>query len=296
LSKKYSKKWVAYFINKKDPINTSDLELNPIHPNDTKNYINYIDYEQKQHYLFSINDFTNLIHTNLENCYTYDVIPQPQDIKNPYTNKAFTKNELIDLNKQYCANTSIPLIWHMFINCCYDLDKFKIKHYEYLLELCIPSFIDKLEDSDIRFYILDILEFLKDENKSYCQQCVSEKKNFRSKNVRKLLIYWVKTLKSGIDVDKQVVGEIFKIYKVNCSIHNLIEECISPLHKKKCDVFNKNVKNIDVFTEEIKPFYIDFSYPFEFSMGKYTKEDKRRYKDKRREKMRLKKGRKVKNI
>ncbi len=295
LSKKYSKKWLAFHINKKQPINTSDLELNSI-DSTSNNYINYIDYDRRKHYLFSINDFTSLIHTNLENCYTYDIVPLPLEMKNPYTNKPFTKDELIDLNRQYSSMTSIPLIWHMFINCYYDLDRFKAVHNDYLLEKCIPSFVDKLEDGDIRFYLCDILQFLKDEKKPYCIQCMGEKKYFRSKRVRKLLIYWVKTLKEGSDVEKSIVEDIFKIYDVNCSVHNLIEKCISPVHKKKCDTTNQTVKTIDIPIIDSKPFYIDFSYPLVFSMGTYTPENRRRYKDKRRKKMKLKKRGKVKNI
>lgn len=294
LSKKYTKRWMSYHINQKDSVNTCDLELNPIQSNQIKKYINYIDYEQKQHYLFSVDDFTSLIRTNLENCNTYDIEPQPLSIKNPYTNKAFTKNELIDLNKKYCSRTSIPLIWHMFIDNYYDLESFKTNHYDYLLKICIPSFIDKLEDLDIKFYLLDIFLFL--ENTNYCKDCIREKKNFRSKSVRKLLMYWLETLKLGKTVEVSKLNEIFKIYNIDCSTHNLIEKSLSPLHKKRYEPPKLPIKDITGYDEMSKPFYIDFTVPLVFSMGVYTKQDKRRYKDKRREKMRLKKNRKVKNI
>lgn len=298
LSKKYSNRWLSYYINKKDSINTSDLELNSIDPKDINQYINYIDYEQKQHYLFSVTDFTNLIHTNLENCNPYDIEPQPLSIKNPYTNKVFTKNELIEINKKYCSRANIPLIWHMFINNYYDIDNFKTTHYDYLLNICIPSFIDKLEESDIRFYLLDIFQFL--ENNNYCKDCISEKKSFRSKSIRKILIYWLETLKLGKNIDKSKLDELFKIYSLDCSIHNLIEKCISPVHKKRCDESKLVIKYIDESVDSNEIFYMNFMNPFVFSMGSYTKEDKRKdrrlYKDKRREKMRLKKGGTVKNI
>lgn len=286
LSKKYLKRWKSYYINKKQPINTSDLELNPIDFTHIHKYINYIDYEQKQHYLFSINDFTNLIYTNLENCYQYDIVPQPLEMKNPYTNKVFTKNEIVDLSDQYCGLTAIPFIWHMFIDCYYDVELFKTTHYEYLLTRCIPSYIDKLEDLDIRYYLFDIFNFL--EINEYCNDCIREKKHFRSKTTRKTLIYWVESLKSGKDIDDAKIEPILKLYSKKCKIHNMIEKCNMPVPRVLVKEIGDKI--------EIKPFYIDFSYPLEFSMGTYTKEDKRRYKDKRREKMRLKKSGKVKTI
>jgi hypothetical protein len=280
LSKKYTKKWLDHWINKKEPINTSDLELNTLDMNRFNDYINYIDYKNKQHYLFTVKDFTSLIYTNLENCYTYDIVPQPVDIKNPYTNNIFQKNELIDLHLKYSRRTEIPLIWNMFINCGYNVDVFRETHYDYLLSLCIPSFVDKLEELDILFYLEDMFRFLS--CTTFCIECLRERRYFRDKKIRNVLIYWIRSIKLNKQIDIAKINIILKLYSINCDIHK--EDHVQ---KKKREL-DKSVliKEIDGKNEFIVSFnkYINLSNPFVFTMGTYTKKKGRRYKDKNREK------------
>jgi hypothetical protein len=292
LSKKYTKKWLGHFINKKQPINTSDLELSSLDITNFSNYINYIDYKNRQHYLFTVKDFTGLIYTNLENCYMYDIVPQPLDIKNPYTNNIFTREELIDIHLKYSSRTEIPLIWNMFINCGYSINLFREEHYDYLLKLCIPSFVDKLEDVDILYYLYDIFNYLF--FTTYCKECIREKKYFRDKKIRNVLIYWIRSIKLNQQIDLVKINIVLKLYSANCEIHK--EEHIP---KKKREL-NKSVliKNIDLVNSSDESIikYVDFSNPFIFSIGTYTEEDRRRYKDKLREKKRFKKRLISKNI
>jgi hypothetical protein len=294
LSKKYTKKWLSFHINNKQPINTSDLELNSLNLSNFEKYINYIDYKNRQHYLFTVNDFTSLIRTNLENCYTYDVIPEPLNIKNPYTNNIFTKEELTDINCKYSRLTQIPLIWHMFINCGYDVTIFRETHYQYLLNLCIPSFVDKLEDIDIIYYLDDMFAFLF--CKKYCTDCIRERKYFRDKKIRNVLIYWIHSIKLEKEIDLSKIDIVLKLYDINCKIHNPIEEL--PVQKKiKMIGLDNSILVKDIYdTGEHKQLFIDFTYPFVFSIGTYTKEDRRRYKNKLREKNRFKKRQNSKTI
>jgi hypothetical protein len=292
LSKKYTKKWLAYWINKKQPINTSDLQLNTLDMVFFNEYINYVDYKNRQHYLFTVKDFTSLIYTNLENCYTYDLVPQPLDIKNPYTNNIFTKEELIDIHLKYSRLTDIPLIWNMYINCGYDVDVFRETHYDYLLNLCIPSFVDKLEELDILYYLEDIFKFLF--FTTFCKECIREKRHFRNKKIRNLLIYWIRSIKLNKQIDAANINIVLKLYSENCEIHK--EQHVQK-KKKQIDrsVF---IKEIDGTNESIVYVnqYINFSTPFVFSMGTYTKKKGRRYKDNNREKNILKKKLKRKDI
>lgn len=295
LSKKYTKKWLAHWINKKEPINTSDLELNTLDMSRFNEYVNYVDYENRQHYLFTIKDFTSLIYTNLENCYTYDIVPQPVDIKNPYTNNIFQKEELVDLHFKYSSRTEIPLIWNMFINCGYDVNVFREEHYDYLLKLCIPSFVDKLEELDILYYLEDMFIFLS--CTTFCKECLKERKHFRDKKVRNVLIYWIRSIKLNKQIDITLINIILKLYSANCEIHK--EE---PIQKKKREL-DKSViiKDICGMNESIQfidsvNLYINFSSPFVFTMGTYTKKKDRRYKDNNREKNIFKKKLKRKDI
>jgi hypothetical protein len=294
LSKKYTKKWLAHWINKKEPVNTSDLELNTLDMTRFNEYINYIDYTNRQHYLFTIKDFTCLIYTNLENCYAYDIVPQPVDIKNPYTNNIFMKDELVDLHFKYSSRTDIPLIWHMYINCGYDVDVLREAHYDYLLALCIPSFVDKLEELDILYYLEDMFKFLS--CTTFCKHCLLERKHFRDKQIRNVLIYWIRSIKLNQQIDVSKINIILKLYPVPCDIHTeeQVQKKKRPLDKsvliKDIDdgrmpnqslADDLSVKNESL--ESVNP-YINFSYPFVFTMGTYTKKKTRRYKDNNREK------------
>ena len=277
LSKKYYKKWLVHHINKKQSINTFDLELNILDISCTNDYINYIDYKNRQHYLFTIKDFTNLIHSNLENCHNYDIDPRPVNIRNPYTNKIFTKEELIEIDLMYSRLTHIPLLWHMFRNCGYDVSIFREKHYGYLLDICIPSFVDKLEDDEIIYYLEDMFIYLL--YTDYCQKCIQARNHFRTKCVRNVLIYWIHSIKLDKVIDVEKINIILELYNKNCETHNAIKRL------KRSSIAVKDIDD-EVSTSN---FCIDFSYPFIFSMGTYTKIKDRRYKDNSRMKNRLKK-------
>lgn len=259
LSQKYSKIWIKKYINSKPPVNTTDLELNEI---DEKNeekyikYINYIDYNNKKRYLFTFKDFKKIIKSNLERSYIYDADPEPTHIKNPYTNKNFSRNELRFFNE---ILIDMPLIWHMFVESDYNIFLFKYKYYSYLLPLCIPNYVEQLEDEDIIYYLKEI--FYK-ENIDFCERCLNEKINIRKKIVKEEIIEWIKYLK----IDEYYYykdKKLRKLYEKSTCFHTL-----SPPPPKS-------------FVLEL-----DFSKPL-FCVGYYKKEKRKRSKKKITKKIKL---------
>ena len=202
------------------------------------------------------------------------------------------KEELIDIHFKYSRRTDIPLIWNMYINCGYNINLFREEHYDYLLKLCIPSFVDKLEDVDILYYLDDIFNYLFFTN--YCKECVRDKKYFRDKKIRNVLIYWIRSIKLNQQIDLAKLDIILKLYSDDCIIH---KENYIKIKKKKIEE-QLVIKDIDLVNNSYEPIikYFDFSNPLIFSIGTYTKEDRRRYKDKLREKKRFKKRLISKNI
>jgi len=287
LAKKYTNQWITYTISKKPFINSTDLELNPF--NDRKPYLKYIDYEERKNYRFSVSEFIKMVRSNLEHSYIYDLAPEPLPIKNPYTNKIFTKEELIRFN---VSLYKMPLVWHLFVDSGFDISKMKENHYEYLLSICIPSFIDQLEETDIVLYIQDIFEFYS--ITTYCKKCIEEKKYLRNKIVRETLIQWIKTIKFSTEnlrsANLKNMFKLLSLYDAECQIHTKKREI---LKRRRVGITDGQiVKNIDTNCT----VFLDLSKPFEFTMGTYTEEDQREYKDKRREKNRLKKKIKSKTI
>ena len=210
LIQKYSKKWLTYFINRKDPINDTDLELNDIDVN--KYYINYIDYKEHKRYLFSEKDFCKIVNTCLQNSYEFDIDPSPMTIKNPYTNSEFSKSELRSLHNKV---RDMPILWLMFVDSDYDIIKFKCKYYSHLLELCIPNYVEKLGDEDIIDYLLDIFRELNITD--YCGKCLLSKEILKDRKVKKSIIGWIRYLKLNIPFHHICINNLNLIYqKISC--------------------------------------------------------------------------------
>jgi hypothetical protein len=260
LMQKYTKKWLNFYINKKESVNNTDLELNYIDLNDPqKYYINHIDYKEHKRYLFSQRDFCKIIKTCLENSYEYDIEPLPINIKNPYTNKEFSKTELRNFNSK---SRDMPILWIMFVDSDYDLVKFKHKYYDYLLELCIPNYVDKLEDQDMIDYIIDI--FLHN-NKKYCTKCLLYRKCIRDKKVKNCVTNWIRYLKLNKYFQLKYMTYLSLLYgKFLCSCTRVIKD-------EKEDKEDKDNKEDKDFT-----IGIDFTQPL-FTIGYKGCDDKSEY-------------------
>lgn len=257
LSRKYLKKWIIKYINKKDPVNTEDLELNIIDNN--KYYINYIDFEERKRYLFSENDFKKIVTSSLQNSYEYDIDPEPMSIKNPYTNKEFTKTELRMFNNSV---RDMPIIWNMFVDSGFDIKTFKEKYYFRLLEICIPNYVYKLGDLDIVDYLIDIFEY---SSIDYCKKCILDRIEIRSRKVTSALVNWINYLKLNFIIFEKTIDDLNRIYSKKSCCHNI-------------DNYYKNITEKDILN-----FSLDFTKPL-FSVGYKTREDKKLYWKRRKEK------------
>ena len=218
LSYKYGKIWLVNCIKRTTSVNGFDLELNEIDEN-KKDVIVYVDVGARRKYLFSQKDFRKLIITNLENSYMYDHLPQPSPIKNPYTNKDFTKLELIEIDSMLIDS---PLIWNMYRNCKYNLERFKLINFNYLLVCSAGSYVDQLEKDDIVFYIEDIFMFYNFVN--YCGLCLEDRGNLKNRKLRSILINWFLFQKRLGIFTKDDLGTICEMFKMNCLKHNKKDE------------------------------------------------------------------------
>lgn len=259
LFRKYTKKWLIKYINNKEPVNTEDLELNTIY--DNKYYINYIDFTERKRYLFSENDFKKMVTSSLQNSYEYDIDPDPIPIRNPYTNKKFTKTELRMFNNSV---RDMPIVWSMFVDSDFDIIKFKYKYYSRLLDICIPNYVDKLGDLDIIDYLIDIFIY---SNTDYCTKCIIDKRDIRSRSVNNALISWIKYLKLNVSISTKSIDNLQKIY-----------------NKTSCFHIIKNNKN-NVRDISYNMLDLDFTKPL-FCVGYKTKEDKKMYWKRKIEQMR----------
>jgi hypothetical protein len=213
LSYKYAKLWLIKYIHRKRPVNGFDLGLDEIDEN-IKNVITYVDIRARRKYLFSQKDFKKLIKSSLENSYMYDHLPQPLPLRNPYTNKEFHTTDLIDIDRILIDS---PLIWKMFRDCKYNLERFKITNYTYLTICCTGSFVDQMDGSDITFYIEDI--FMYYNVKNYCTKCVQDISNIRNKKLRNILINWFLFQKHlGIFTQIDLIS-LCEIFKLDCLVH-----------------------------------------------------------------------------
>jgi len=269
LIQKYTKKWLNFYINKKEPVNNTDVELNDIDLNNPKKYyINHIDYKEHKRYLFSQNDFCKIIKTCLENSYDYDIEPSPMNIKNPYTNKEFSKTELRSFNTKV---RDMPILWIMFVDSDYDLVKFKYKYYDYLLELCIPNYVDKLEDQDIIDYIMDIFFHY---NKRYCSKCLLSKKYIKEKKVKNCTIDWLRYLKLNKSFQLKHITYLGSIYgKFSCSCRR-----VNHIHNNNNNNNNNNIHNNNNNNNNEYDFTIgiNFTQPL-FTIGYKGENDKSEY-------------------
>ncbi len=290
LINKYKNIWLIKYINSKNPINSTDLELNSIYPNSYKPLINYIDYDTRKRYLFTINDFRNIIKSSLEHSYSYDVYPEPIKIKNPYTNKEFSKGELKIINNELY---DMPLTWHMFVDCDYDIVKFRNKYYDYLLPLCVPSYVEQFDDTDILEYLDDMFKV---KNINYCEKCIEQRINIRSKQVKEILKEWIHSILFNKIIPEKYVYELIHIYDKKYCSHNSDEDN----EDKKEDYKRHRMHRMHRMHKEENTsieffFNIDFYKPL-FSVGFKTKQDIIDYKNKQRIKRIIKNRKNIKNL
>jgi len=285
LSYKYGKLWLVNFIKRKDAVNEFDLELNEIGEN-KKDLITYIDIRARRKYVFTQKDFRKLIQRHLENSYMYDHMPQPLSLKNPYTNKEFNTLDLIDIDEMLIDS---PLIWKIYRNCKYNLEKFKIINYTYLTTCCASSYVDQLEQADIQFYIEDIFMFYNFIN--YCKRCVNEINQVRNNQLRNILINWFLYQKRLTMFTQTDLNKLCEMFKFNCKKHiNKDEEQIKK--DNKYIIFDGNLIDFQFTGGPIKEHFVFIGKKDDERLQNTTNKTTNKIKIK----MKIKKANKFKNV
>jgi len=98
--------------------------------------------QNKQRYLFSINDLNNIIDMALTNCAGFNDI-NPQEIKNPYTNVPFSVIDHYNIYfflKEHLNKTSI--LMDKYFRCDFDFGLFEINSLELIRYHYIKRYID----------------------------------------------------------------------------------------------------------------------------------------------------------
>lgn len=120
----------------------TDLYLNPIN----KNHINSICIHQNStNYWFTSADLINHINSALTNSPYY--YADPLEIKNPYTNIPFTDAQLYTIYFKIRASTFlIPVLFHNFFLCGFDLVQFRLNNESEIRENFIQRHIHMADE------------------------------------------------------------------------------------------------------------------------------------------------------
>jgi hypothetical protein len=221
LSYKYGKLWLVNCIKRTKSVNDFDLELGEIDEN-KKDVIVYIDIGVRRKYLFSQKDFRRMIKSNLENSYVFDHLPQPLPIKNPYTNREFSKLDLIEIDSMLIDS---PLIWNMYRDCKYNLERFKLINYNYLMVCSAGSYVDQLEKEDLVFYIEDIFMFYN--IVKYCEKCVEDIGELKNRQLRSILMNWFLFQRRLGIFTQDELNLLCEMFKMNCLKHKKEEATVT---------------------------------------------------------------------
>ena len=127
---KYGKKFTVYT----DLCFTSFDKLNP------KILISLV--EDNIIYTFRISDLLNIINKSLTHCSHF--FAEPHFIKNPYTNLAFSTNNLYNIYfKILSSKYRMPILFQEFFACNFNINIFKNNNECYIRERCIENFINE---------------------------------------------------------------------------------------------------------------------------------------------------------
>lgn len=140
----------------------NDLGMNPIDIN-CRDTIAII--QNKNKYLFRINDLINVIETCLTN--SYQLFADPLVSKNPFNNVPFNKSTLYNIYFFLRSKSMVlPELFHKYFLTNFDLNRFKIE-FEYLIrEKAIKKYIENTDDDLFFEYAHDMFyEFGHDEVK-----------------------------------------------------------------------------------------------------------------------------------
>tara|TARA_B100000482_G_scaffold191146_2_gene175695 strand:+ start:79 stop:1467 length:1389 start_codon:yes stop_codon:yes gene_type:complete len=142
LSKKIDKQYDMFF---------NDLD-------DTPNHLKITLHEQTRLYTFKIFDILNIIKCALVNY--EELFLAPSLPKNPYTNIAFSYNNLYNIF-YFCQynHTAIPKVFRYFYDCDFQLNKFVLNYEPIVRESVIISYYNNMSFNQKYETILDIINY-----------------------------------------------------------------------------------------------------------------------------------------
>jgi hypothetical protein len=118
----------------------TDIFLGPI-AEDQKNVIAI--YHVGAKYLFTLSDLMNIANTALSN--SFYLYPEPNPIKNPYNNIAFSKSNLYYLYFfMRWRHYTIPRLFELFFQANFNLLMFRLENECLLQDRCIKSHVDSM--------------------------------------------------------------------------------------------------------------------------------------------------------
>ncbi len=154
-------KLIRRFKCKKYKINdvNTDLCLNPLEEIDDKFKISIM--ENNTVYHFRITDLLNIVKRALSN-YDDICIINPIPVKNPYTNLPLSKSNLYNIFfKTMNTGFLMPILFHKYFLCNFELKQFSIENDTYLMNLAINDYVSTSGNYEIYQEILGMLEYYK---------------------------------------------------------------------------------------------------------------------------------------
>ena len=126
------------YRKKKYPVrNTEDMLMEPILETDKRVFCAI---EDGGKYLFTLTDLVNIFSMALLNMEFYAV--SPKSVKNPYTNRCFSKSMLINMYFFIRSNvTCVPLLIEKFFRCNFNIRLFLRMNKSWIQDLAIDNYI-----------------------------------------------------------------------------------------------------------------------------------------------------------
>lgn len=109
--------------------------------------------EDKVLYRFRLSDLVNIINRSLTNAPLF--FAEPQAIKNPYTNIPFSLSNLYNIYfKLRETHYNMPMLFHQYFICNFDLGKFKNQNECYIRDKSIDNFVNNASIDERYQYIM----------------------------------------------------------------------------------------------------------------------------------------------
>ena len=105
-------------------------------------------FENNTKYNFHVKELINIINTSLSNSVNF--FAEPISCKNPYTNIPFKKSSLYNIYFKLKSSTFLmPVLFHQFFLCNYDLTKYMDNNESLIREVYIDSYLNKINEKNV---------------------------------------------------------------------------------------------------------------------------------------------------